>query len=245
MNNTPKSVIVTGSSRGIGRAIAERLATDGWSVAVNYARNKTEADEVVANIKANGGNAIAIQADVAQRADVVRMFDETERAFSQVNAIVNNAGVMKMCPIVETDDETFDRTFAVNVRGVFLALREAAKRLPTGGRIVNLSTSATPLRLPSYGTYCATKAAVEVLTAILAKELRGRQITVNAVAPGPVGTELFLADKTQAQIDHMAKLNPFERLGEPQDIASVVAFLLTPEAQWINGQTVRANGGMV
>lgn len=245
MNNTPKSVIVTGSSRGIGRAIAERLATDGWSVAVNYARNKTEADEVVANIKANGGNAIAIQADVAQRADVVRMFDETERAFSQVNAIVNNAGVMKMCPIVETDDKTFDRTFAVNVRGVFLALREAAKRLPAGGRIVNLSTSATPLRLPSYGTYCATKAAVEVLTAILAKELRGRQITVNAVAPGPVGTELFLADKTQAQIDHMAKLNPFERLGEPQDIASVVAFLLTPEAQWINGQTVRANGGMV
>ena len=186
-----------------------------------------------------------IQADVSKTEDVVRLFDETERTFGQIDALVNNAGIMILKPVAETDDANFDRTFAINVRGVFLALREAAKRLRRGGRIVNFSTSATRLALPGYATYCASKAAVEVYTSIFSKELRGRDITVNAVAPGPVGTELFLDGKTPEQVEHLAKLNPFGRLGEPEDIARVVSFLLRPEGGWVNGQTIRVNGGMI
>ena len=166
-----------------------------------------------------GGKAIAVQADVSQASDVTRLFDETEQAFGGVDALVNNAGVMSMTPIAETDDATFDRMFATNVRGTFLTLREAAKRLRDGGRIVNFSTSATHLQLPGYATYCATKAAVEVFTSILAKELRGRSITVNAVAPGPVATELFFEGKSEEQVARLANLNPFGRLGEPEDVA--------------------------
>ncbi|MBN9524324.1 SDR family oxidoreductase [bacterium] len=242
---TPRAAIVTGSSRGIGQAVAVRLAADGFAVTVNYAGNRAAAEEVVAHITAAGGRAVAVGADVAKADDVVRLFDETERAFGRIDALVNNAGVMITKPVAETDDAAFDRTFATNVRGVFLTLREAAKRLQSGGRIVNFSTSSTPLRLPGYATYCASKAAVEAYTAILAKELRGRAITVNAVAPGPVGTELFFEGKTPEQIDRLAKLNPFERLGEPDDIARVVSFLLGPDGGWVNGQVVRANGGMV
>lgn len=243
--DTGRSVIVTGSSRGIGRAVALRLAADGFAVTVNYAGNRAAAEEVVARVAAAGGRAVAVGADVAKADDVVRLFDETERAFGRVDALVNNAGVMVTKPVAETDDATFDRVFATNVRGVFLALREAARRLPRGGRVVNFSTSSTPLGLPGYATYCASKAAVEVYTAILAKELRGRGVTVNAVAPGPVGTDLFLEGKSPEQIDRLAKLNPFERLGEPDDIARVVSFLLGPDGAWVNGQTLRANGGMV
>jgi 3-oxoacyl-[acyl-carrier protein] reductase len=243
--DTGRSVIVTGSSRGIGRAVALRLAADGFAVTVNYAGNRAAAEEVVARVAAAGGRAVAVGADVAKADDVVRLFDETERAFGRVDALVNNAGVMVTKPVAETDDATFDRVFSTNVRGVFLALREAARRLPRGGRIVNFSTSSTPLGLPGYATYCASKAAVEVYTAILAKELRGRGVTVNAVAPGPVGTDLFLEGKSPEQIDRLAKLNPFERLGEPDDIARVVSFLLGPDGAWVNGQTLRANGGMV
>ena len=240
-----RSVIVTGSSRGIGRAVAERLATDGFAVTVNYAGNRQAADEAVAAIVGTGGRAVAVQADVSQAGDVTRLFDETEQAFGRVDALVNNAGVMSMTPIAETDDATFDRTFATNVRGTFLTLRAAAKRLRDGGRIVNFSTSATHLQLPGYATYCATKAAVEVFTSILAKELRGRSITVNAVAPGPVATELFFEGKSEEQVARLANLNPFGRLGEPQDIAGVVSFLLSADAGWVNGQVIRANGGMV
>ena len=240
-----RSVIVTGSSRGIGRAVAERLAADGFAVTVNYAGNRQAADEAVAVIAAAGGRAIVVQADVSQAGDVTRLFDETEQAFGRVDALVNNAGVMSMTPIAETDDATFDRMFATNVRGTFLTLRAAAKRLHDGGRIVNFSTSATHLQLPGYATYCATKAAVEVFTSILAKELRGRSITVNAVAPGPVATELFFEGKSEEQISRLANLNPFGRLGEPQDIAGVVSFLLSADAGWVNGQVIRANGGMV
>lgn len=241
----PRSVIVTGSSRGIGRAVAERLAADGWAVVVNFAGNRQAADEVVARIENAGGRAMAVQADVSVAADAMRLFDETERAFGGVDALVNNAGVMSMTPIVDTDDATFERMFAVNVRGTFFTLRAAAKRVRDGGRIVNFSTSATHLQLPGYATYCATKAAVEVYTSILAKELRGRSITVNAVAPGPVATELFFEGKSEEQIARLANLNPFGRLGEPQDIAGVVSFLLSADAGWVNGQVIRANGGMV
>ena len=241
----PRSVIVTGSSRGIGRAVAERLAADGWAVTVNFAGNRQAADEVVAGIENAGGQAMAVQADVSVAADAMRLFDETERAFGGVDALVNNAGVMSMTPIADTDDATFERMFAVNVRGTFFTLRAAAKRVRDGGRIVNFSTSATHLQLPGYATYCATKAAVEVYTSILAKELRGRSITVNAVAPGPVATELFFEGKSDEQMARLANLNPFGRLGEPEDIARVVAFLLSAEAGWVNGQVIRANGGMV
>jgi 3-oxoacyl-[acyl-carrier protein] reductase len=240
-----RAAIVTGSSRGIGKAIALRLATDGWGVVVNFAGNQKSADEVVAAITTAGGQAIAVRADVSQASDVTRLFDETETAFGRIDALVNNAGVMSMTPIADTDDATFDRVFAINVRGTFLTLREAAKRVRDGGRIVNFSTSSTLLQLPGYATYCASKAAVEVYTTILAKELRGRSITVNAVAPGPVGTELFFEGKTEEQIARLANLNPFGRLGEPEDIARVVAFLLSAEAGWVNGQVIRANGGMV
>ena len=241
----PRSVIVTGSSRGIGRAVAERLAADGWAVTVNFAGNRQAADQVVAGIENSGGRAMAVQADVSVAADAMRLFDETERAFGGVDALVNNAGVMSMTPIADTDDATFERMFAVNVRGTFFTLRAAAKRVRDGGRIVNFSTSATHLQLPGYATYCATKAAVEVYTSILAKELRGRSITVNAVAPGPVATELFFEGKSDEQMARLANLNPFGRLGEPEDIARVVAFLLSAEAGWVNGQVIRANGGMV
>lgn len=240
-----KSVIVTGSSRGIGREIALRLAKDGFAVTVNYTGNREAAEAVVAEIASAGGKAIAVAADVSQTAGVLSLFDQTEKAFGSVSALVNNAGIMLTRNIVDLTDDEFDRMFSVNVRGVFLTLREACRRMKAGGRIVNLSTSSIPLRLPGYAGYCATKAAVEVLTAILSKELRGREINVNAVAPGPVGTELFLHGKSPEQIDRLAKLNPFERLGETSDIASVVSFLLGPDAGWINGQTIRANGGMV
>jgi 3-oxoacyl-[acyl-carrier protein] reductase len=239
-----KAAIVTGGSRGIGRAIALRLARDGFAVTVNYAGNRAGAEEVVAEIAASGGKAIAVLADVSQARDVVRLFDETEAAFGQVDALVNNAGVMITTTIAECTDDDFDRMFAINTRGVFLGLREAARRMRPGGGIVTLSTSSTPLQLPGYAGYCATKSAVETLTAILGKELRGRQITVNCVAPGPVETELFLHGKTTEQIDRLAKLNPFERLGQPADIARVISFLLGPEGRWINGQVIRANGGM-
>lgn len=241
----PRSVIVTGSSRGIGRAVAERLAADGWAVTVNFAGNRQAADEVVAGIENAGGRAIAVQADVSVAADAMRLFDATEREFGGVDALVNNAGVMSMTPIADTDDATFERMFAVNVRGTFFTLRAAAKRVRDGGRIVNFSTSATYLQLPGYATYCATKAAVEVYTSILAKELRGRSITVNAVAPGPVATELFFEGKSDEQIARLANLNPFGRLGEPQDIAGVASFLLSADAGWVNGQVIRANGGMI
>jgi 3-oxoacyl-[acyl-carrier protein] reductase len=245
MSVEQKSVIVTGASRGIGRAIAQRLAADGYAVVVNFAGNRAAADEALAAINASGGKAIAVQADVSKSADVVRLFDETEKAFGGVDALVNNAGVMSTIPIAETDDAAFERMFDVNVRGTFLTLREACTRMRDGGSIVNFSTSATLLQLPGYATYCATKAAVDVYTTILAKEMRGRSIRVNSVAPGPVATELFLDGKSPEVVSRLANLNPFGRLGEPEDIARVVAFLLGPEAGWINGQTVRANGGMV
>ncbi len=242
--STPRTVIVTGSSRGIGKAIALKLAGEGYSVTVNYASSKGPADEVVSHITQSGGKAIAVQADVSKSDDIKCLFDETEKAFGRVDAIINNAGVLMMKKVDETTEEDFDKMFDINVKGTFLALKEAVKRLPDGGRIINFSTSALHLKLPNYATYCATKAAVEVYTQILAKELAGRNITVNAVAPGPTATDLFMEGKSPEFVKQLASLNPFNRLGEPDDIANVVSFLLTPEATWVNGQTIRANGGM-
>ncbi|HWV19803.1 MAG TPA: SDR family oxidoreductase, partial [Devosia sp.] len=194
---------------------------------------------------AAGGKAVSHKADVADPAAVGHMFDEAEKAFGGVDILVNSAGIMTLAAIGESSDELFDRQIAVNLKGTFNTLREAARRLRNGGRIVNFSTSVVGLKLETYGVYAATKAAVETMTSILAKELRGRNITVNAVAPGPTATDLFLNGKSDELIDRMAKMNPLERLGTPEDIAAAVAFLAGPDGGWINGQTIRANGGMV
>ncbi len=239
-----RTAIITGASRGIGAAIAERLAKDGFSVVVNYAGNEAEASAAADKIKAAGGRAMTVKADVSKPAEVTHIFDAAEKEFGGVDVLVNNAGIMNLASIATTDDAMLDRTVSVNLKGTFNGLREAAKRLRNGGRIINCSTSVVGTKLETYGIYAATKAAVEILTSILSKELRGRSITVNAVAPGPTATDLFLHGKSQELIDHFAKMNPLERLGTPQDIASVVAFLAGPDGSWINGQVLRANGGM-
>ena len=242
---TNKVAIVTGASRGIGAAVAERLARDGLTVVVNYAGDAAPAEALVRKIEEAGGRALAAQADVSDPAAVRRLFDSAETAFGGVDVLVNNAGIMKLSRIADSDDELFASHVAVNLKGTFNALREAARRLRNGGRIVNVSTSVVGTRLETYGVYAATKAAVETLTAILSKELRGRSITVNAVAPGPTATDLFLKGKPQELIDRFAKMTPLERLGTPEDIAAAIAFLAGPDGGWINGQVLRANGGMV
>jgi 3-oxoacyl-[acyl-carrier protein] reductase len=244
-NPTNKIALVTGASGGIGAAVAERLAKDGFTVIVNYAGNAASAEALVAKIEAAGGRAVTAQADIADAAAVARMFDTAEAAFGGVDVLVNNAGVMQLATIGESDDALFDRQIAVNLKGTFNTLREASRRLCNGGRIINFSSSVTTLLQPTYGVYAATKAAVEAMTGILAKELRGRDITVNAVAPGPTATKLFLDGKPQEVIDRLAKMAPLGRLGQPEDIAAAVAFLAGPDGAWINGQTLRANGGIV
>ncbi|HEY5893923.1 MAG TPA: SDR family oxidoreductase [Chthoniobacterales bacterium] len=247
MNNPAKVAIVTGSSRGIGAAIAKRLASDGIAVVVNYAGRAADAEKVVQEIKTAGGQAIAVQADVSVPSEVAGLFDQAEAAFGGIDIIVNNAGIMQpgLVPLADTDDALFDRLFAINVKGTFNALRLAAKRLRSGGRIVNFSTSVVGLALPGYSVYAGTKAAVETITNIYAKELRGREISVNAVAPGPTATDLFLNGKTEEQIAHLSKMAPLERLGRPEDIAGAVSFLVGPDGGWVNGQTIRVNGGVV
>jgi len=239
--------IVTGASRGIGAAIATRLARDGYAVVVNYAGSAAEAERLVEQIAAAGGQATAVQADVADPAAVRRLFDEALRVYGRIDVLVNNAGIMppSLPMLADTDDKTFDSLFSVNVKGSFNTMREATARLQAGGRIVNFSTSVIGLGLPGYAVYAATKGAIEVMTHILAKELRGRHITVNAIAPGPTATALFLNGKTPETIDRLAKAAPLERLGTPEDIANAVALLASPDGGWINGQTLRANGGLV
>ncbi|WP_201315792.1 SDR family oxidoreductase [Dyella sp. EPa41] len=243
--NTSKVAIVTGASRGIGAAVAERLARDGFTVVINYAGDAASAEALAGKIEAAGGRALTAQADVADPVAVRRMFDAAETAFGGVDVVVNNAGIMQLSPLANTDDELFDRTIAINLKGSFNAMREAGKRLRAGGRIINFSTSIVGTLLPTYGVYAATKAGVEAMTHIMAKELRGRSITVNAVAPGPTATDLFLKGKTPELIDQLAKMAPLERLGQPADIANVVSFLAGPDGGWVNGQVLRANGGMV
>lgn len=243
--NTPRIALVTGASRGIGAAIAQRLARDGHAVIVNYSGNAAAAEQVVRSIESAGGKALAAQADVADAAAVARMFDSAEAAFGGIDVLVNNAGILKLGAIGASDDALFDSQIAINLKGTFNTLREASRRMRDGGRIVNFSTSVVGTKMENYGVYAATKAAVETLTAIQSKELRGRNITVNAVAPGPTATDLFLDGKSDELVQRLANMNPLERLGTPEDIAAVVAFLVGPDGGWINGQVLRANGGMV
>jgi 3-oxoacyl-[acyl-carrier protein] reductase len=242
---TGKVAIVTGASRGIGAAVAERLARDGFRVVVNYAESVAPAEALVRKIEQAGGHAQVAKADVSEPAAVRTLFDAAEAAFGGVDVLVNNAGIMTLGAVADTDDAAFDRQIAINLKGTFNTLREAARRLRSGGRIINFSSSVVALLQPTYGAYAATKAGVEAMTSVLAKELRGRNITVNAIAPGPTATDLFLKGKPQEVIDHLAKLAPLERLGQPDDIAAAVSFLAGPDAGWINGQTLRANGGII
>jgi 3-oxoacyl-[acyl-carrier protein] reductase len=237
--------IITGASRGIGAAIARRLSADGIIVAVNYASSSGQASQLVQEIESKGGRAMLAPADISDPEAVRRMFDSVETACGGVDILVNNAGIMKLAPLAQVDDAMFDQTIAINLKGVFNGLREAARRLRDGGRIVNFSSSVVGLYQPSYGVYAATKAAVEAMTHILAKELGARRITVNVVAPGPVATELFLDGKDEATINGIKLMNPLGRLGEVKDIADVVSFLVGPDGGWINGQVIRANGGVI
>lgn len=236
--------IVTGGSRGIGRQSAERLAADGFAVVVNYAGNQAEADATVSAITATGGRAVAFRADVADEVSVSALFDTAERTFGGIDVVVHAAGVMTLAPLVDTDLDALDRMHRTNIRGTFVVDQQAARRLRGGGAIINFSSSVVGLAIPGYTAYAATKGAVEAMTLILARELRGRDITVNAVAPGPTATALFLDGKDEETIARMAAQAPLERLGTPQDIAEVVSFLAGP-ARWVNGQVVRANGGIV
>lgn len=240
-----KVALVTGASRGIGRAIACRLAADGFAVAINYAGQEAAARQVQAEIEAAGGQARILQGDISDPAAVAALFDEVEATWGGLDVVVNSAGIMPLAPVQESSLADFDRVMAVNLRGAFLVLAQAAARVRNGGRILALSTSVIGKSFPAYGPYIASKAGVEGLVRVLANELRGRSVTVNAVAPGPVGTELFLDGKTPEQIAALSKVPPLERLGTPEDIASVVAFLCGPEGGWINAQVVRANGGFV
>jgi 3-oxoacyl-[acyl-carrier protein] reductase len=240
-----KVAIVTGASRGIGSAIAKRLAEDGFTVVVNYAGSARAAEDVVGEITAAGGKAISAQANVANAADVRRLFDTTEEVYGGVDVLVNNAGVMALANVADLAEEDFDRLFDINVKGSYNTMREAAKRLRHGGRVINFSSSVVGLLQPGYAPYAATKAAIEATTMVLARELRGREITVNAVAPGPTATELFLNGKSDELVDRLAKLAPLERLGTPEDIAATVAFLAGPDGAWVNGQVLRANGGII
>ena len=237
--------IVTGASRGIGATIAQRLARDGMTVVVNYAGNARDAEQLAATIEAAGGRAMTAQADISDARAVARLFDTTEEVFGGVDVLVNNAGIMQLKTIAESDDALIDRQIAINLKGSLYTLREAARRLRKGGRIVNLSSSVVGLFQPTYGVYAATKAGVEAMTRILAKELRGREITVNAVAPGPTATDLFFKGKSAELVDQLTRLAPLERLGRPEDIAAAVAFLVGPDGAWVNGQVLRTNGGII
>ncbi len=244
MNGKVKTALVTGASRGIGAAIVRRLAQDGFAVAVNYVKSEDEAQSLAEELRKQGASVCLVQGDVSRDEDVRRIFDQVAQELGRVHVLVNNAGVLKTTAMAQTSDELFEQTFGINVRGVFNTLRLAATQVAEGGRIINLSSTALALNMPGYAIYNGSKAAVESFTRVFAKELRGRNITVNAVAPGPVETELFLEGKTAEQVQAFAKMPPLERLGQPEDIANVVAFLAGPDSGWINGQVLRANGGI-
>lgn len=242
---TTKTAIVTGASRGIGRHIALRLAQEGFAVVVNYNASQEAAQAVVAEIEAAGGQALAVAANVAQAADVARLFATAIQAFGGVDVLVNNAGISALKPLADTDDALLDQLVNTNVRGTLHGLRQAARHLRMGGRIINFSSTAVASATPGLGAYIATKAAVEAMTRVFAKELKGRNITVNAIAPGLINSEMFAEGKTDAQIQQMAQAAPLGRLGEASEIASIVAFLVREDAAWVNGQIIRANGGVL
>jgi len=243
INAEAKSAIVTGASGGIGRAVSKRLAKDGFAVAVHYVGKPNHALCVVDEIKSAGRRAVALQADVAKATDVESLFKQTLEAFGRIDVMVNCAGIMPLLRIADGNIETFDKVIAINLRGTFLVLSQAARQISEGGRIIALSSSVNTKGTPAYGPYIASKAGVEGMVQVLANELRGRNITVNAVAPGPVATELFLGGKTKEQIEQFSKAPLLERLGQPEDIANVVSFLAGPDGGWINAQVLRATGG--
>jgi 3-oxoacyl-[acyl-carrier protein] reductase len=225
--------------------VAKRLASDGFAVAVHYAGNPAKAETVVTEIEGAGGKAIAVQADVAKPADVETLFKQTLEAFGTIDVVVHTAGIMPLLPISGGDVETFDKVITTNLRGTFLVLAQAAQHVSSGGRIIAFSSSVIAKAFPTYGPYIASKAGVEGLVRVLANELRGRNITVNAVAPGQVETDLFLKGKSDARIQELKKMNPLERLGQPEDMANLVSFLAGPDGGWVNAQVLRANGGFV
>ena len=238
-----KTALVTGGSRGIGKAICLKLARQGASLVVNYVQQSEQADDVVARINGAGGNAIAVKADMRDVLEVGYLFDVTLEQYGSLDILVNNAGVVNYKPIEEFTEQEFDDIFAVNVKGVFFACQQAARKMTDGGSIINMSSSVTRLILPSYGAYGATKGAVEQITKVLAKELGGRHIRVNALSPGPVDTSLFRAGKTQEQVRQLAEMAALGRIGTVEDIADIVAFLASEESAWITGQNIGANGG--
>lgn len=243
LDDGPRIAIVSGASRGIGRAIAERLATDGLAVVVNYAGQAEGAAQTVAAISARGGRALAVQADIGDAGDVERLFARTQSHFGRVDVVVNSAGIMPIAPIANDSLEAFDRVIATNLRGTFLMMAAAARHLGNGGRFIALSSSVLAKNFPGYGPYIASKAGVEGLVRVFAHELRGRNITVNAIAPGPVATELFLSGKSEALIAQIVGQAPLERLGQPDDIAAAVSFLTGADGAWVNAQVLRVNGG--
>jgi 3-oxoacyl-[acyl-carrier protein] reductase len=241
---TEKVILVTGASRGIGAAVAKKLASEGAKVVINYAGGLEAAEQTVNEIKQQGGDAIALQADVSKSDDVKAMFDAAIAHYGKIDVLVNNAGIMITKLLKDTTDEDFTRQFDINVRGTFNTLREAATKLADNGSVINFSTSNNRIMLPTYSTYAATKSAVEQLTRVFSKEVGARGINVNSVSPGPTNTELFTNGKPQEVIDRLASLSAFNRIGEPEDIANVVAFLASDAAQWISGQNIGINGAM-
>jgi 3-oxoacyl-[acyl-carrier protein] reductase len=243
MTNTPRVALITGATGGIGKAITDRLVEDSFAVAVHYAGNKAKADEAVETIKAQGGKAIAVGGDVADEVAMAAAFDATEAEFGGVDVVINTAGIMLLSPIATLSLDDLDRMHRTNIRGTFVVSQQAARRVRSGGAIINLSSSLTRLQFPTYGAYAASKGAVDSMTLVLAREMRGKDITVNAVAPGPTATPLFLEGKDQAALDNLSKAAPLERLGIPEDIAAVTAFLAGP-GRWVNGQVIYVNGGI-
>jgi len=240
----PRAAVVIGGSGGIGGAVARRLAADGTAVVVHFAGSAAKAEAVVESITAAGGTALAHSGDIAEPAETAELFDAAETRFGGIDVVVNTAGIMLLAPLAEMELDDFDRMHRVNVRGTFVVSRLAARRLRPGGSLINFSTSVTRLQQPGYGGYAATKGAVEAMTLILARELRGRDVTVNAVAPGPTATPLFSEGKSEELIAKIAAAAPLERLGTPEDIAEAVAFLAGPGGRWVNGQVLFSNGGI-
>ncbi|MCT6815809.1 MAG: SDR family oxidoreductase [Lysinibacillus fusiformis] len=235
--------LVLGGSGGIGRSIVEKLAEEGYAIGIHYSSSKTNAKQLEASIVARGGQAISVGGDVANEIEMSMAFDQVEKAFGSIDVVINTAGIMLLSPIAELDLNDLDRIHRTNIRGTFVVSQLAAQRVNKGGAIINFSTTVTRSQFPNYGAYVASKAAIESISMILARELRGKDITVNTVAPGPTATPLFLNGKDEHQIQHLANAVPLERLGEPNDISEVVAFLAGP-ARWINGQVLFVNGGL-
>lgn len=242
-HTTKKAAIITGAPGGIGQAVASRLARDGFAITAAYAGNVARAEELASTIRSSGGAAIAAKADVNIASEVERLFKTTQETFGNIYAVVHTAGIMPLGKIADGDLDMFDKVIAINLRGTFIVLSQAARYVAEGGGILVFSSSVLAKSFPGYGAYCASKGGVEALVRVLANELRGRNITVNAVSPGPTGTDLFLKGKSQEAIDELAKMAPFERLGTPEDVANAISFLAGPDGGWVNAQVLRVNGG--